>query len=117
VTVAAVPGHVTSTLAAGPNALLAEGSALVRGPVDALELLHALPTRPAAAVQSAPAASLEPRLRSLLERVGDGSDTLEALLHDSDSGEDPEQILLGLTRLELLGLLARGRGGRYLRRL
>ena len=114
-TVAAVPGRVTSTLAAGPNALLAEGAALLRGPGDALELLHAPPARPAAGAEPAPAASLEPDLRSLLEQVGDGRDTLEALLRGS--GAEPEQVLLGLTRLELLGLLGRGRGGRYLRRL
>src|SRR5204862_359038 len=37
--VAAVPGRVTSPLAAGPNALLARGAALVRGPQDVLDLL------------------------------------------------------------------------------
>src|SRR5204862_6280980 len=38
--VAAVPGRVSSPLAAGTNGLLKEGAALIGGAADALELLY-----------------------------------------------------------------------------
>jgi len=109
--VAAVPGLVTAPLAAGTNALIADGAQLVRGPHDVLELLFG-----AVALQLLPAgpddraAGLEPDLRVLLERVAGGCDTVAAL---AGSGSAVDGVLAGLAQLELRGLLRRGPGGRY----
>jgi len=111
-TVAAVPGRVTSRASSGTHVLLMEGAHLVRGPEDALELLCG-PNGPGAHASNAARAELEPRLRTMLEKVGAGSDTPEKLTAD---GEDAGAVLLMLSELELMGLLARGDGGRYLPR-
>ncbi len=55
-------------------------------------------------------ARLDPRLRVVLESVGAGIDTPQRLIGD---GSDPGEVLQALSELELLGLLARGDGGRY----
>lgn len=112
-TVAAVPGRVTSPVSTGTNALLAEGAPLVRGPSDALDLLYGCDPRSAERERRpAPprAPELEPRLRTMLERVGAGRDTPGKL---TAPGEDPGETLLALSELEILGLLGRGDGGRY----
>jgi DNA processing protein len=111
-TVAAMPGRVTSPLSRGPNALLIAGAHLVRGPADVLELLY--DGRAPAAEQIGPARpALDPRLRSVLEKVGAGKDTPDKL---TASREDATEVLLALTELELMGLLGRGDGGRYVPR-
>jgi DNA processing protein len=117
-TVAAVPGRVTSPVSRGTHALLMEGAALVRGPGDALELLykgnppHRLGARPRTTT-TAKLAELEPRLKETLEQVGAGRDTPAKLTAGSrDTGE----ALLALSELELMGLLTRGDGGRYVPR-
>jgi DNA processing protein len=136
-TVAAVPGRVTSPVSRGTNALLMSGAPLVRGPADALDLLYGIvdSRRAVAAGQNAPrtgaagrsrisaasalpaggstAAQLEPRLQTLLEQVGAGRDTPGKL---ACTGESPGDTLLALTELELMGLLGRGDGGRYVPR-
>jgi predicted Rossmann fold nucleotide-binding protein DprA/Smf involved in DNA uptake len=56
---------------------------------------------------------LRPALRRVLERVGAGQDTAEKLAH---SEADAADVLLALSELELMGLLARGDGGRYVPR-
>jgi len=110
--VAAVPGRVTSPLSAGTNALLREGAIVVRGASDALDLLS-----PGGA-GSPPTSShaergLEPRLQRLLDRVRAGEDTPDRLRSKAgDAGE----LLCALSELELMGLLARGDGGRYVPR-
>jgi DNA processing protein len=109
--VAAVPGRVTSPGSGGPHALLIGGAHLVKGPADALELLcgpDALSNSP-----TGTQAELEPRLRATLERVGAGRDTPEKL---TEGGQDAGEVLLALSELELMGLLARGDGGRYVPR-
>jgi DNA processing protein len=110
--VAAIPGRVTSAASRGTHALLIAGAQLVRGPADVLELLYE-----AAAGNRAPEhseqAKLEPRLRSTLESVGAGSDTPGRLIGD---GADAGDVLLALSELELMGLLTRGDGGRYVPR-
>jgi DNA processing protein len=111
-TVAAVPGRVTSPASAGAHALLIEGASLVRGPADALELLCG-PGAPCAGGPAGAPTELEPRLQETLERVGAGRDTAEKLTRD---GGDVSELLLALTELELMGLLARGDGGRYVPR-
>jgi DNA processing protein len=116
-TVAAVPGRVTSPAASGCHALLRDGARLVRDAADVLELLYEAgseaPARPAMRVASSdgPLAKLEPRLRVVLERVGAGEDTPGKLAGEQD---DAAEVLRALSELELLGLLSRGDGGRYL---
>jgi len=109
--VAAVPGLVTAPLAAGTNALIADGAQLVRGPQDVLELLFgaaALALLPDAEEQRT--ADLAPDLRRLRERVAAGCDTVAAL-----AGPDGklDVVLAQLAQLELRGLVRRGAGGRY----
>ncbi|HEX7610769.1 MAG TPA: DNA-processing protein DprA [Solirubrobacteraceae bacterium] len=108
--VAAVPGRVTSPLSAGPHALLRDGARLARSTGDVLELLDR-PAAPGSWTPGGPAAGLEPRLRGVLERVAGGCETAEELCHGAP---DPTSVLLALSELELLGVLLRGEGGRYL---
>jgi DNA processing protein len=118
--VAAIPGRVTSPLSRGTHALLMDGASLIRDPADALELLYAR-TASSAAVQprrlagGSPTAGAGPgrRLTAMLERVGAGEDTPDKLTRE---GTDAAEVLLALSELELLGLLARGDGGRYVPR-
>jgi DNA processing protein len=117
-TVAAVPGRVTSPVSRGTHALLMEGAKLVRGPADALELLYeGNPPRahahlPGTAARPKPT-ELEPRLRETLEQVGAGRDTPGKL---TGASRDGGEVLLALGELELMGLLTRGDGGRYVPR-
>ena len=122
-TVAAVPGRVTSPASRGTHALLMDGAALVRGPADVLELLYCDDgVRGAAAARIRmprtrrrlpSTAPLEPRLLQTLEQVGAGFDTAAKLAAGrTDAGE----TLLALGELELMGLLTRGDGGRYVPR-
>lgn len=110
--VAAVPGRVSSRASSGCNALLHEGARLVRGPGDVLDVLHCAGRHWKA---RAPAGErLGPQLREVLDRVGEGLDTAEKLTRGmTDAGE----LLRALSELELLGLLGRGDGGRYVPRL
>jgi DNA processing protein len=106
--VAAVPGRVSSRASCGSNALLREGAELVRGAGDVLDLLHGADRR--REDRRSAHARLRPHLREVLDRVGEGIDTPEKLSAGlSDAGE----LLQALSELELLGLLARGDGGRY----
>jgi DNA processing protein len=105
----AVPGQVTSPLAAGPNALIAEGACLVRGGSDVLDALYGAGARPC---PPAPAATLEPRLAELLAAVERGEASPDALAADP---AEAAAVLAGLTELELLGLVRRVGGG-YVRR-
>jgi DNA processing protein len=119
-TLAAIPGRVTSPLSRGTHALLLDGASLVRGPQDVLELLYARGASPPQGRPASPAAArverharLQPDLRAMLERVGTGRDTPDKL---TGAGADPAEVLLALSELELMGLLARGDGGRYVPR-
>jgi DNA processing protein len=108
--VGAVPGQVTSSLAAGTNALIADGAHLVSGAQSALDLVYGagarrVPERPLPA-------DLDPALRRLLEAVAAGHDTVAAAGRHADGAGD---AAVALTRLELLGLLRRTSGGRYVR--
>jgi DNA processing protein len=109
--VAAIPGRVTSPVSRGTNALLAQGAALVRGAGDALDLLYGV--SPGALDTPSLPSRLRPDLRVVLERVGAGADTPGKL---TGAGEDSGQTLLALAELELMGLLGRGDGGRYVPR-
>jgi DNA processing protein len=111
-TLAAIPGHVSSPLSRGTHALLMDGGSLVRGAHDVLELLAVRSVRPAGSGDLARAHwdALDPALHATLERVRAGADTPERL---AGAHEDPWELLGRLSELELMGLLVRGDGGRY----
>jgi DNA processing protein len=106
-TVGAVPGRVTSPQSAGPNGLLAHGAEVIRGAQDVLDGLFGAGVRRAGAT---PRAELEPEEAELLQAVGSGNDTLEALTR---AGVTPERALAVLTTLELGGHIRREPGGRF----
>jgi DNA processing protein len=109
--VAAVPGRVTSPASKGTNVLLMDGARLVRNTQDALDALYGVGAR-VAKEEKLEAPTLEAPLRSVLERVGSGQDTMAKLAaSDASAGE----LALALAELELRGLLVRGDGGRYVR--
>ncbi|MHB8243422.1 MAG: DNA-processing protein DprA [Solirubrobacteraceae bacterium] len=114
-TVAALPGRVTSSLSAGTHALLMDGANMVRDARDVLELLDRSSgvSSDDASPASMAQARLEPRLARVLEQVGAGRDTPDRL---AEHGVDAGELLLTLSELELMGLLMRGHGGRYLPR-
>jgi DNA processing protein len=105
--VAAVPGRVSSPLAAGTNALLKDGAAMVRGPEDALDLAcgvgewHERDRRD----------QVPRHLRPLLVAVAEGHETLDAL---AATGVGVGEAMAGLAELEMLGHVRRAVGGRYL---
>jgi DNA processing protein len=103
----AVPGRISAPLAAGPNALLAAGAAVIRGPQDVLDALFGAGVRSARNRERAP---LEPELERVLHAVGDGHDTVAAL---ALAGVAPADGLAALSALELAGYLMREAGGRY----
>jgi DNA processing protein len=114
--VGAVPGRVTSAGAAGSNALLYDGAHVVRDARDAFQLACGVSPSPVATQLELPSLSprrpaLSRRQRLLLGAIeeGDGSN---AALH-----EGAEDTLVELAELELLGLIRRGPGGRYVRTL
>jgi DNA processing protein len=111
--VGAVPGQVTSALAAGPNDLLADGACVIRSAEDVLDALHGVGAgaRLKTAAESAP--KLDPRLARVLEAVEQGRGTADAIASDPDEAGD---VLAALTELELMGLVRRAHAGRYVRR-
>jgi DNA processing protein len=111
--VAAVPGRVTSPLSGGTHELLLQGAHLIRGAADVLDLLYGARVTCAPEAEASPSAGLTPRLKATLEKVGAGMDTPGKLIGEHDGGGE---LLLALSELELMGLLARGHGGRYLPR-
>ena len=107
--VAAVPGPVTQTINAGTNALLRDGALLVRGAQDVLDALYGVGAAPA--VHRTATSDLEPHVLALLEAVAEGRNTVAALA--GASPEQAQQAFVGLSELELRGLLRRDIGGRY----
>lgn len=105
--VGAVPGRITSPLAAGPNALLADGAAVVRGAQDVLDALFGSGIRSA---REGARVALEPELDRILRAVADGDDTLAAL---ERAGVAADEGLAALSALELAGYVRRQAGGRY----
>jgi DNA processing protein len=105
--IGAVPGRITAPLAAGPNALLANGAKVMRGPQDVLDALFGSGVRSADVAGRDP---LEPALERVLHAVGDGKDTVAAL---AGAGIAADQALSALGALELAGYVRREAGGRY----
>ncbi len=105
--VGAVPGRVTSPLAAGPHRLIGDGASLVRGTQDVLDALFGKGAR-RTAVSHRPA--LDAELERLLSAIGRGQDTVAAL---SRAGMEPADSLAALSALELAGYIRRESGGRY----
>jgi DNA processing protein len=105
--VGAVPGRLGSPLAQGPNGLLAEGAAIVRGPQDVLDVLYG------AGVRHAPSPrrpELTAGRRALLAAIAAGRDTPSAL---AGAGFAVEELLASLAALELDGYVRRAAGGRF----
>jgi DNA processing protein len=105
--VAAVPGRVSSPLAAGTNALLKDGAAVVRGPEDALDLACGV----GAWHERDRREQVPGHLRALMAALSEGRETLDAL---ADAGLGIEESMAGLAELQLLGHVRRAVGGRYL---
>jgi DNA processing protein len=101
----AVPGQVTSVLADGPNALLAEGACVVRSATDVLDALYGAGAGARAAAEPP---VLETRLAVLLEAVERGEGSPDTL---ATSAGEAAEVLAGLSELELLGLIRRTAGG------
>jgi DNA processing protein len=109
-TVAAVPGPVTSRYSAGANELLHAGAAVIRDARDVLDLLFGADA-PRLAEQP-PLPPLDPIQRRLLEQVERGHGTVAELARTM---EEAQQASRTLSELELLGLVRREFGGRYVR--
>jgi len=103
----AVPGHVTSPLAAGCHRLLRDGARLIERPEDILEALFGAAAR-------VPRHDGRPRLdrehRRLLEAIAAGENTADAL---GEAGVSPDLGLAALAWLEVAGYVRREAGGRW----
>ena len=109
--VGAVPGPVTAGRCAGTNALLRDGALVIRDAQDALD--EALGIGVATALVRRRAEDLSAPLRSLLQRVEDGRNTVSSL---AATPAEAQHAIAGLAELELLGFVRRGPGGHYVRR-
>jgi DNA processing protein len=105
--VAAVPGCVTSDVAAGTNGLLRTGAALVTGAQDVLDLLYGVGARE---VPSEPAPELDAREQLVLELVARGT-RLDELGREAKLSAGA--VRSTLARLELRGLVRRAASGSY----
>ena len=104
--VAAVPGRVTSPLAAGTNALLKDGAALVTRAEDALDLACGVSNWSERDRRRQVPAHLAP----LMTAIAEGRETLDALVA---AGHTVGAALAGLAELEGLGHVRRAVGGRF----
>jgi DNA processing protein len=108
--VAAVPGPVTSRYSAGANELLHAGAAVIRGPRDVLDLVFGADAPPLP--EPAPLVPLDREQRRVLDAIERGQGTLAELARTMDEAQAASRTL---SELELLGLVRRGFGGRYVR--
>ena len=109
--ICAVPGRVTSRIAAGVNQLLVDGAHLVRGSEDVLDLLFgAGGWEGLASDKHSAEASLERPLRRVLRSVENGDSVDDAARGAQLSASE---LRAALGQLELLGLIRRDRLGAY----
>jgi DNA processing protein len=115
-TVGAVPGLVTSRVAAGSNRLLRDGAATIRGTEDVLDEMFGIGNGPSGARDAAGgiALSLEPRLRAVLDGVEVGEGVGEIVAR---TGMSAPAVRSALGELELEGLIVAGGVGWYQRTL
>ena len=107
--IAAVPGPVTSRYSAGSNELLHAGAAVIRDARDALDLAFGAD---APALPPPSVTPLDPAQRRVLDAIERGDGTLAELATTMDEAQAASRTL---SELELLGLVRRGFGGRYVR--
>lgn len=105
--VAAVPGQVTTHAAAGTNALIRNGAALVTDAQDVLDLMYGVGVRK---VPDASAPALSEHEQRVLELVARGSG-LDDL--GRDTGLTAPAVRSTLARLELQGFVRRAASGAY----
>jgi DNA processing protein len=112
--VGAVPGQVTSRVAAGANNLLRDGAAVVTGPRDLLDELFGSESEEAGAARArAGAATIDdPVQLLLLEAVEAGLGMDDICAH---AGVPVQEARAGLSRLERLGHVRRDPLGGYRR--
>jgi DNA processing protein len=106
--VAAVPGRVTSSLAAGTNGLLRDGAIPVTGPQDVLDELFGVGMRVAGAA-AAPELG-DPRLEQVLAGVEAGRSVAEIA---AGAQLTAAETRTALARLEAQGLIVRSGLGSY----
>ena len=105
--VSAVPGPVMSRQSEGANLLIKSGCELVRSAQDVLDLLFGAGGRTVAS--AAERVPLRPELRAVYEAVRAGRGSLAELAGEGDV----MAAAAALGELELLGLVRRAFGGRY----
>ena len=105
--VGAVPGRVTSRVAKGTNALLADGAAVVRDAPDVLDLMLGVGVKDTR--REGPA--LEPELARVADAVDAGAATPDAVA--LAAAIEASDAAVALARLELLGYLRVDGAGRY----
>jgi DNA processing protein len=116
--VGAVPGRVSSPLAAGPNAMLAEGARVIRDAGDVFELLADAGAMPRADAEGrrvrvhADHAGVPEELAALLDGIASGADTVDELVRLFRKSRRADEVLAGVAALELSGHVRRGAGGR-----
>ncbi len=108
---AAFPGRVSSPASSGSHLLLREGARLVRDAADVLDLLYGADGGHTRQLSLTVAPELAPRLRAVREQIARGIDTPGEL---TANATQPGAILAALGELELLGVVQRGDGGRYM---
>ena len=106
--VAAVPGPVTSRLAAGANALIRDGAHLICGPQDALDLACGVGMRSVPAPGDA--GELGARAQMTLAAIREGQRHPAAR---ASSPAEARAVLAALAELELRGYVRRTPGGGY----
>ena len=107
--VGAVPGRVGTSPAAGTNALIHDGAALVRDGQDVLDAL--LGPGEGARLRTPTGPALNQELSRVLELVEGGAGNPDALARDS--GFAPGALASALMKLELDGYLRSDSAGRY----
>jgi DNA processing protein len=108
--VGAIPGLVGTSPAAGTNALIRDGAALIRGAQDVLDALLG-PGAARGPARTAVGPPLEEELAGVLDLVERGAGTSDSLARAS--GLRPGRLATALVRLELSGYLRRNGDGRY----